>query len=85
LLLRTGKGKTGANQALLRVHATSQSFLQGGLKAEVQHLYSNPPLANQREVALTIGGWRKGIETRADASGRLSLLDWLESDLASYG
>ena len=33
---------------------------------------------------LTLGELRKGIETLADASRRLALLDWLESDIPSF-
>lgn len=46
--------------------------------------FSSRPASTLYLSVLTIGELRKGIETLADASRRLSLLDWLEADLPQF-
>ena len=46
--------------------------------------FSHRPATTLYLSVLTLGELRKGIETLADAARRLTLLDWLESDLPSF-
>ena len=46
--------------------------------------FSHRPATTLYLSVLTLGELRKGIETLADASRRLALLDWLESDIPSF-
>lgn len=46
--------------------------------------FAHRPATTLYLSVLTLGELRKGIETLADALGRLTLLDWLESDLPSF-
>ena len=50
----------------------------------VVNWFSNRPATTLYLSVLTIGELRKGIETLADASRRLALLDWLEADLPQF-
>jgi hypothetical protein len=59
------------------------------LRRKVPHpavvaLFSNRPATTLYISVLTIGELRKGIETLADTSRRLALLDWLETDLPHF-
>ena len=46
--------------------------------------FSHRPATTLYLSVLTLGELRKGIETLADTSRRLALLDWLESDLPGF-
>ncbi len=50
----------------------------------VVNWFARRPATTLYLSVLTLGELRKGIETLADDSRRLSLLDWLESDLPSF-
>jgi predicted nucleic acid-binding protein len=46
--------------------------------------FANRPAITLYISVLTIGELRKGVETMTDASRRLTLLDWLETDLPHF-
>lgn len=50
----------------------------------VVNWFAQRPATTLYLSVLTLGELRKGIETLADDSRRLSLLDWLESELPSF-